>query len=572
MARKVFISVLGASFYKMCQYGNADEGEFRSLPTRFIQQATLEKVTKDAEWTSTDCGYVFLTKRAFTENWHVKGNKRYNRSIDKEEEYIGLEDVISGMHLAFAVEGVDIPDGGSEEEIWQIFDIVYSKLQEGDELYFDVTHGFRYLPMLVLVLCNYAKFLKGITVKSVTYGNFETKDPETNIAPIIDITSFSTLQDWTQASAEYLRHGDSNSLKECASQQLRPILSAAKGKDEAANALRALITSLYGFTDSLRSCRGMDIISGNQALSVASGVDRVGTEYLKPFLPLLGKIRESVAEFRKDCTLNQLLAAKLCFEQGNLQPAATLLKEGIVSYFCARHELEVNNNHLRELVDKAFIKALKRQKGKLAEYNPSSVADEEIISRIEQDELFTVELVNAFSNLVDVRNDINHAGMRCFKAPLKVKNMKTNIEKELHTALSTFIGNSSKEAEKPLPPLFLNLSNHPSSSWTAEQLAAAREFGEVVDMSFPQVAPDATEEGIGKLADEQVALIREYAREHDVTVHVMGEMSLTYRLVSRLTALGIRCVCSTSYRIVKDEGNGKRLVEFHFNKFRSYEQ
>lgn len=572
MARKVFISVLGASFYTTCQYGKADEGEFLSLPTRFIQQATLEKVTKDAEWTSTDCGYVFLTKRAFTENWRINGNKRLNNRTKEYEEYIGLEDVISGMHLAFAVEGVGIPDGGSEEEIWQIFDIVYSKLQEGDELYFDVTHGFRYLPMLVLVLCNYAKFLKGITVKSVTYGNFETRDTNTNIAPIIDITPFSTLQDWTQASAEYLRHGDSNSLKECASQQLRPILSAAKGKDEAANALRALISSLNGFTDSLRSCRGMDIISGSQALSVASGVDRVGTEYLKPFLPLLGKIRESVAEFRKDSTLNQLLAAKLCFEQGNLQPAATLLKEGIVSYFCERHGLEASNNHQRELVDKAFVKALKRQKGKLDEYEPSSAKDEEIISRIEQDELFTVELVNAFSNLVDVRNDINHAGMRCFKAPLKVKNMKTNIEKELHTALSTFIGNSSKEAEKPLPPLFLNLSNHPSSSWTAEQLAAAREFGEVVDMPFPQVAPDATEEGIGKLADEQVALIREYAREHDVTVHVMGEMSLTYRLVSRLTALGIRCVCSTSYRIVKDEGDGKRLVEFHFNKFRSYEQ
>lgn len=570
MARKVFISVLGASFYTMCQYGRA--GEVPSSPTRFIQQATLEKVTKDAEWTSADCGYVFLTQRALTDNWHVDGNKRFNNKTKEYEEYIGLEDVIIGMRLPFAVEGVDIPDGGSEEEIWQIFDIVFSKLQDGDELYFDVTHGFRYLPMLVLVLCNYAKFLKGVTVKSVTYGNFETRDTATNIAPIIDITSFSILQDWTQASAEYLRHGDSNSLKECASQQLRPILSAAKGKDEAANALRSLITSLTGFTESLRFCRGIDIISGSQALNVAGSVDRVGQEYLKPFLPLLGKIRESVAEFRKDRTLNQLLAAKLCYDQGNLQPAVTLLKEGIVSYFCERHGLEVNNNHKRELIDKAFVKALKRQKGKLDEYEPSSAKDEEIISRIEQDELFTVELVNAFSNLVDVRNDINHAGMRSFKAPLKVKNMKVNIEKELHTALSTFIYTAGKEDTKPLPPLFVNLSNHPCSSWTAEQLAAALEFGAIMDLPFPQVAPDAAEEEIGKLADEQVALIRKYAAERDVTVHVMGEMSLTYSLVSRLTALGIRCVCSTSYRVVKDEGDGKRLVEFHFNKFRNYEQ
>ena len=90
-------------------------------------------------------------------------------------------------------------------------------------------------------------------------------------------------------------------------------------------------------------------------------------------------------------------------------------------------------------------------------------------------------------------------------------------------------------------------------------------------MPFPQVAPDATADDIKTLAEAQVAAIMKQAETHTVTVHVMGEMSLIYRIVRMLSERGIRCVCSTSYRVVKDQGDGKRLVEFNFNSFRDYE-
>ena len=45
-------------------------------------------------------------------------------------------------------------------------------MQDGDELYFDLTHGFRYLPMLVMVLINYSKFLKYAAEK---YKDAQTK-------------------------------------------------------------------------------------------------------------------------------------------------------------------------------------------------------------------------------------------------------------------------------------------------------------------------------------------------------------------------------------------------------------
>jgi len=64
----------------------------------------------------------------------------------------------------------EIPDGKDTDEIWEIFDIIYNALEEDDNIYIDITHSFRYLPMLLLVLLNYAKYLKNIKIKQITYG------------------------------------------------------------------------------------------------------------------------------------------------------------------------------------------------------------------------------------------------------------------------------------------------------------------------------------------------------------------------------------------------------------------
>ena len=155
MGRKVFISVLGTGYYGECVY--ARDG-FTSSSTRFIQHATLEMLTQKGNWTADAHAYVLLTKEARETNWHIPGGMRTSMRTKADEPYAGLESVIDGMKLPFEVSGIDIPMGKNEEEIWQVFDIVYGVLQEDDEVYFDLTHGFRYLPMLVLVLGNYASF------------------------------------------------------------------------------------------------------------------------------------------------------------------------------------------------------------------------------------------------------------------------------------------------------------------------------------------------------------------------------------------------------------------------------
>lgn len=566
MGRKVFISVLGTGYYGECVY--ARDG-FTSSSTRFIQHATLEMLTQKGNWTADAHAYVLLTKEARETNWHIPGGMRTNMRTKTDEPYAGLESVIEGMNLPFEVSGIDIPMGKNEEEIWQIFDIVYGVLQEDDEVYFDLTHGFRYLPMLVLVLANYAKFLKQVKICSITYGNFETRNKD-GIAPIIDITAFSTLQDWTAASADYLQHGDSTLIGICGTQQLTPILKETCGKDEAAQNMKKLITSLNTFTDDMRFCRGMALIGGKPAAEVSCCIDKVGDQYLKPFRPLLAKVRDTVAGMGANHAANMIEASAKCYRYGNLQAAITLLKEGIISVFCEHHDFQFDDGLKRKIVEQAFHKKLFWVMGKPRDYKPlKEKEDERLVAVVEQDPLLTDNIVKTFSNLENFRNDVNHAGMR--KQPLNVKNIESNLQKTLDAFMSLVDKGTATEQKKALPPLFINLSNHPSSSWTAEQLAAAEAFGELVDMPFPQVAPDATANDIKTLAKAQVASIMKQAETHTVTVHVMGEMSLIYRIVRMLSERGIRCVCSTSYRVVKDQGDGRRLVEFNFNSFRDYE-
>lgn len=188
MARKVFISILGTGFYKKCKYIS---GDFCSSNTRFAQQAVLEH-TNAKEWSDTDTGIFLLTADARAKNWEI--SERENSRKEKES-YTGLKNILNQLQYPFFCQDISIPDGKTEEEIWERFSCIYKLLEEGDELYIDLTHSFRYLPMLLLVLSNYAKFLKKAQIKTLSYGNYEARDTESNKAPIIDLLPISALQD-----------------------------------------------------------------------------------------------------------------------------------------------------------------------------------------------------------------------------------------------------------------------------------------------------------------------------------------------------------------------------------------
>ena len=119
--------------------------------------------------------------------------------------------------------------------------------------------------------------------------------------------------------------------------------------------------------------------------------------------------------------------------------------------------------------------------------------------------------------------------------------------------------------------VFINLSNHPSSQWSAEQLAAARKLGEVMDIPFPQIDPQAPAEEIQRHAKSVFSQI--CALEKPV-VMVQGEFTFTYQLVRLLQEAGIRAVVSCSKRIsrehVDEKGETVKVAAFRFEGFRDF--
>ena len=116
--------------------------------------------------------------------------------------------------------------------------------------------------------------------------------------------------------------------------------------------------------------------------------------------------------------------------------------------------------------------------------------------------------------------------------------------------------------------MFLNISNHHSQYWTAEQLSAAESIGgTIVDMPFPNVPPEADRVLVQSMADDILSRIVELSPS---VVHIMGEHTLNVALVIKLKSLGVNTVASTTVRNVIIGPDGAKTSRFQFVKFREY--
>ena len=428
MARKVFVSVLGTGFYEPCKY---TKGSFVSSNTRYIQQATLEYLKVNNNWTTRNADdevidrvVILLTKGAKESNWSQ--TKRINKISGKEEEYAGLEQVLQDMNLPCPIETIDIPDGKNENEMWAIFNAVYDPLHPNDELYFDLTHSYRYLPMLVLVLSNYAKFLKGVKVKHISYGNYEARDMASNEAPLMDILPLTMLQDWTFAAADLIQNGNIKKLQELKEDNALVPLLRERGKKNidrrmAEGYLDAYIESLQQFLNDMKLCLAPNILSGtsiNKIKDCHEQVTEVFEQVIAPIPPIISKIQGSLHNFEATDSLypesirNGYEAAKWCYDHQLYQQAITILDENITTDFCQR--LGTNEHVYKE---RTASNALLRW----GEYREEDWRDDSLYDiREDARTAVTTPLVQDFIKLMrrdaiwihnSCRNKYNHASM-----------------------------------------------------------------------------------------------------------------------------------------------------------------
>ena len=128
----------------------------------------------------------------------------------------------------------------------------------------------------------------------------------------------------------------------------------------------------------------------------------------------------------------------------------------------------------------------------------------------------------------------------------------------------------------PKKKLFINVSNHPSSTWSVEQKQAALKGGRMlVDIPFPAVPPTATRNEIRDMAYELISAIDDtianYGGSESTTkITIVGEFSLTIFVVVKLRILlpGLTIVVATSERNTVINDDGSKTIRFEFVQFR----
>ena len=551
MPRKVFLSVLGTGNYSPCVY----QGENSKTTTRYIQEATLNEINA-ASWTENDAVYIFLTGLAKSKNWSPADGS-------------GLESTLKNLNLSCMVQGIDIDDGKNETEMWSIFNTVFELIKDGDDLYFDLTHGFRYLPMFMLVLGNYAKFLRNTRVAYMSYGNWEVGKNNGGIAPIMDMLPLAVLQDWTSSAFAFKTMGNVRTLTEAMK------VYAFHTDNTLSKHIMALSNNLVKFESQIETCRGTEIIQGQVAEEVKNNIKAIEKLSLpKPIIEILREIKAEIQLFKRNSQNNIITALSWCKKFGLVQQGYTLCQEGIVTKVC--EELSEFNPFLGDKSAKKYrdywsaILGLKdNEAADESKWHGSLSTNRELTRSILALD-WVARLRGKYNKLTSNRNTVNHGGFTGKITAETIVNQFEGIVKDCQECFDWELTppTASKAADRPA--IFINLSNHPADKWSEAQREAARQYGELQEIPFPNVEPEADAKALKKIVEETLIQIKEAAEGKTATVHVMGEMTLTYELVTKLKEVGIRCVASTTKRDVTENADGTRTCKFNFVKFREY--
>ncbi|MEJ5284405.1 MAG: TIGR02221 family CRISPR-associated protein [Brevinematales bacterium] len=415
--RKVFLSFLGTNDYVECNYYFGNQ---KVENVKFVQEAMLKIFCKEFKKDNNDKIYILLTKEAEDRNWPK------------------LEEKISELKKNDIVEPVkDIPVGSNENEIWQIFSKVFNLFKDGDEVFFDITHGFRLLPLLGITLLNYARFLKNIKIKGIYYGAFETLGPISLVrqrdikdrnAPIFDLTPYYDIMEWGIGAREFVSSGSTRKIKEIVNQHIIPLQKTFCGKiDDNYKKIKHLIDWIDIGTNEILYCRGLQIIKGenfNKAKKLLNEIKRADLNLSYALIPLLEKIEEKITEFNSDDILNGFRAVKWCIEHNLIQQGITILQEMLITYLIekTKYKDKINNKKIREELSAAIYFVMNPNINEKEYKGDNDIL--EILKKMKENNDIK-ELFNIFNRLRNIRNDINHCG---FIQPIKIEKLKKELE------------------------------------------------------------------------------------------------------------------------------------------------
>lgn len=464
MAKKVYISFLGTTNYVDFVY-KIDGVECPS--TRFIQEAIAYHDCQ--QWTVDDAIFVFATdgdEGAYKKNWQDNGLPGGSNDPLCNK---GLETCLKDkdrLNLSCKIEGIKIPEMDNDKDIWKLFEIVNDKIKDYDEIYFDITYAYRFVPMFAMSLFHYSTFVNGTKVKKVRYAmledieDMEEKRGKNHVVNVLDLTPLIDLQDLTYATATYLENGNANPLIK---------LATERRQSDFAKFLKNVILDF-------QTCRSIPIVKGEHFKELKTELRGLKEQGEKPFKDLVGKIEGEINSFDENKNVeNGYKAAIWCFNNQLYQQAITILRENIVTDSMINGVISDNkwmngynpsdSNKLEEIKNYLENKYTKASlEGNVIEqiidkYNPIDIKKQKGLGN-ELKKLIIGQIVNqsTLSNITKVKDVIQNVMNEATDVERIVKDYKLNAEtkkviEEMCSNLETFDENAITKIVSEYKPI-----------------------------------------------------------------------------------------------------------------------
>lgn len=454
---KVFISTLGVNDYVACNY----QFNNRKIDNmRFIQEASI-RCFCNSQWkkVNNDRFCILCTKDAIAKNWMDDGHiGKSSEGLRTRLEKLLTEEEFS--EIASDVESflIKIPDGNTKDEIWQIFQIITGLIQDNDEIYFDITHAFRSIPMLALVVLQYVRQLRtNVVLRSISYGAVESLGSikkineiplEERNAPVFDLTDFANLMDWTNAVKDFSDYGQTKQLIDLLAADVNPLLKESKGGNKEAKYSKEISMMIGELTDAINRNKFSEIIKFSDLKKRLADYYSSAPTEMKVFIPIVQKIEKKIEQFNEDDLGNVFAATRWCIQHGMYQNAYSILLEGCISialdivgeaYSGQTEKIEQKRkipiftaSKIRKFQEESCTKT---QKELIDEFNLEEKQEiwrsefSEIIGKVWS--IFTGEVAKAFEDLNQYRNSFMHCGTGTNTIP-------SDLIKKLQVYLITF--------------------------------------------------------------------------------------------------------------------------------------
>ena len=274
-------------------------------PTRFVQRALIEFLGVD----SFDRIHLLMTE---------KSRERHRDLLVSELAGIGLDQ-------GRIEEDASIDPTMDDEGQWKWFESLLAAIQNGDEVVFDFTHGFRSVPIIFSTAISFLQRVRNFKLEHVYYGYMQD-----GAGSIVDMANFYRINEWADGVSRLVDSADASKLAALAEEE-QGGFAALKDDDlvRALNDLTGIIKNIDVNRVADQADRALSIIRNK--MDTCQGADR---QLLEMVIAKFGSLAQEYPQSGKyDASYFQvqLELIGMLIRHGLLMQAYTVMRECVAS-------------------------------------------------------------------------------------------------------------------------------------------------------------------------------------------------------------------------------------------------